>query len=1251
MSVGFVALLVTQFLGATNDNIFRWFAVGVGKQYFSKNPATILMAGTACFVVPYLGLAATAGYLADRLSKRTVIVACKVAELIIMILGIVAVMSQQVWAIFAVLTMMGAQSALFSPSKTGSIPELLPESKMSSANGLFGLATVMATVVGTAIGNLLSDFTQPRGTENVWVSTSVLVGMALVGLFASLFIKGVPAADASRKFPWRTFTQTWKDLRSLWSFKDLWRVTLGITFFWSLGTLANLNIDQFAFARGASQQSQVTPLLVALVFGIGSGSVLAGILSRGKIELGLLQIGAAGIALSLLGLFFVPGQLISTDTSTGFLSSFSTSYWLAGAFLFTTGVSAGLFNVPLESYLQHNSPRQNRGSILAAANLVTFVGILFASLLFWAMRTPIETGSLADVSELSSIQIGTDEQATIDKLTASFQEKFEPTKDTPLPEEYLSQVQGPSREVLAGRLAWAEMELRQPTPASRAAVLGRYPESGDLVTAVVDESLGRSLFRPRDVFLVSGFLTLGVLCYVFVKLPHQCIRFLFRMLMSTIYRLKIHGQENIPTEGGALLISNHQSWLDGQMVMYANERPIRMFVWAANFTNSVTGWLARTFDMILVSSGPKSIIKALRSANQSLKDGELVGLFPEGEISRTGNLNSFKPGMLKIIKDTNVPIIPVYIDQMWGSVLSFDGGRFFTKWPKRFPYPVSIHIGKPINNIENMHDARQAIMDLGATAVQNRQKGFTCMPSEAIKRCKKQKFRSKIADSSGSDLTGGMTLLRTLVLRRLLKRHVLGNDEKHVGVLLPPSVGGTLTNFALTLDNRVAVNLNYTVSSEVLNQCIESAGIKHVLTSRRFMSKMNFDLKTDLVYLEDFKDKPTLGDKVSAAVSAFVTPAGILARSLGVNNSTGDEVMTVIFTSGSTGTPKGVMLTYDNIASNAEAIDQVIHLRDSDVIVGILPFFHSMGYTVTLWTPLVTNIKSVFHYSPIDAKRIGKLAEQHKATVLLSTPTFLRNYLRRVTPKQFETINLVVAGAEKLPAAVTDKFEEKFGVRPVEGYGCTELSPLVSVNVPKSRNENTDQLSLREGTVGRPIPGVAAKITDLDTGKPLDLDEEGMLHIKGPNVMKGYLNAPEKTAEVLQDGWYKTGDVGYLDKDGFIWITGRKSRFSKIGGEMVPHILIEETLTELIGVSDEDEGVKVVVTAVPDEKKGERLIVLHAKIEKQVDELRAGLTEAGLPNIFIPSADSFAEIKEIPVLGTGKVDLKGVKDKALELFG
>jgi acyl-[acyl-carrier-protein]-phospholipid O-acyltransferase/long-chain-fatty-acid--[acyl-carrier-protein] ligase len=221
-------------------------------------------------------------------------------------------------------------------------------------------------------------------------------------------------------------------------------------------------------------------------------------------------------------------------------------------------------------------------------------------------------------------------------------------------------------------------------------------------------------------------------------------------------------------------------------------------------------------------------------------------------------------------------------------------------------------------------------------------------------------------------------------------------------------------------------------------------------------------------------------------------------------------------------------------------------------------------------------------------------------------------------------------------------------VRPVEGYGTTELSPLVSVNVPPSRSVNNFQPDRKDGTVGRPVPGVTAKVTDLETGHDLSADKPGMLWIAGPNVMKGYLHMPDKTAEVIKDGWYQTGDVALIDSEGFIHITGRESRFSKIGGEMVPHIQIEEELERLIDPADDGKP-QVAVTAVPDAKRGECLVVLHTSLAgKTPDDLRKGLTAAGLPNLFIPSADSFYEVQELPILGTGKLDLRGIKALALE---
>jgi acyl-[acyl-carrier-protein]-phospholipid O-acyltransferase/long-chain-fatty-acid--[acyl-carrier-protein] ligase len=371
---------------------------------------------------------------------------------------------------------------------------------------------------------------------------------------------------------------------------------------------------------------------------------------------------------------------------------------------------------------------------------------------------------------------------------------------------------------------------------------------------------------------------------------------------------------------------------------------------------------------------------------------------------------------------------------------------------------------------------------------------------------------------------------------------------------------------------------------------------------------------------------------------------------LGLSKIPGDEIMTVIFTSGSTGVPKGVLLTHRNVATNVTAIDQIVRLNSKDVIVGILPFFHSFGYSITMWSVAGLDIAGVYHFNPLDAKIVGKLCKENQGTVLLSTPTFLRGFIRRVESDEFATLDVVVTGAEKLPPDICDAFEAKFKVRPVEGYGTTELSPLVSVNVPPSRSSNVNQVDRKEGTVGRPVPGVSAKITDLDTGAQLPVETPGMLWIKGPNVMKGYLGREDLTREVIQDGWYKTGDVALIDRDGFIRITGRVSRFSKIAGEMVPHIQVEEEINRLLGAADEGE-IKAAVTAVPDSKKGERLVVIHLPMLTTPQQIVQGLIDAKLPNLFVPSPDSFIETEQLPILGSGKLDLKAIHDLAEKRFG
>ncbi|MCS5583296.1 MAG: AMP-binding protein, partial [Pseudomonadales bacterium] len=430
---------------------------------------------------------------------------------------------------------------------------------------------------------------------------------------------------------------------------------------------------------------------------------------------------------------------------------------------------------------------------------------------------------------------------------------------------------------------------------------------------------------------------------------------------------------------------------------------------------------------------------------------------------------------------------------------------------------------------------------------------------------------------------------------------------------------------------------------------------KTILASRLAMKRFSFsasDLDAKVFYLEDFRKKdlaPTFFDKLGGWSTANVSSAQSIIKSLGLDEIEPDDTLTVIFTSGSTGVPKGVMLTHANVGSNAEAINQMVRLQEHDVVLGILPLFHSMGYTVTMWTVVCYGLGVAFHPNPLEAKKVGELAQEHQGTVMIATPTFLRGFLRRVTAEQFQMLEIVITGAEKLPPDVADQFEEKYGVRPVEGYGATETSPLVSVNVPSSRQASTDHIEAKEGTVGRPISGVAVKVTDLDTDEELGIDQPGMLWVKGPNVMKGYYGREDLTNEVMQDGWYKTGDVALIDSEGFIKITGRMSRFSKIGGEMVPHIKIEEAINETLGAADE---MLAAVTAVPDPKKGERLIVLIKVKDADIEQLRKQLSEThGLPNLFIPSPDSFLEVEELPLLGTGKLDLKGIKSTAEERLG
>ncbi|TWT48421.1 AMP-binding protein [Botrimarina hoheduenensis] len=522
------------------------------------------------------------------------------------------------------------------------------------------------------------------------------------------------------------------------------------------------------------------------------------------------------------------------------------------------------------------------------------------------------------------------------------------------------------------------------------------------------------------------------------------------------------------------------------------------------------------------------------------------------------------------------------------------------------------------------------------------------LPRLMLRACRRASRRRKLIDSTGDKLTGGELLTKSLVLRRLLLRHVIGPDEQRVGVLLPPANGAVVVNAALSLAKRVAVNLNYSASAEVINACVRAAGIRHVLTTQKVLDKLGITIDAGVVLLESLRDKVTTMDKLASAAAAYVAPIGLLEQQLGLTTLQLDDLVTIIFTSGSTGIPKGVMLSHRNLVANIRSFDSAVNLRADDVILGILPFFHAFGYTVTLWAPLVLDLGGAYHFNPLDARQVGKLCQASGATILLSTPTFLRSYIKRVPPEDFASLEMAIVGAEKLPIALSDAFEARFGVRPSEGYGATELAPVAAVNIPPNRSSGK-RPDACEGSIGLPLPGVSARVVHPETRELLGVDEDGMLEVAGPNRMVGYLDQPEKTAEVVRDGWYVTGDIARIDEQGFIHITGRQSRFSKIGGEMVPHVRIEEAIQDFVAGDDAEHQVAV-VTAVPDEKKGERLIVVHLPMTKTPAEIADHLRAIDLPNLWIPSQDSFLEVEALPLLGSGKLDLKGLAQLAAERF-
>jgi acyl-[acyl-carrier-protein]-phospholipid O-acyltransferase/long-chain-fatty-acid--[acyl-carrier-protein] ligase len=697
------------------------------------------------------------------------------------------------------------------------------------------------------------------------------------------------------------------------------------------------------------------------------------------------------------------------------------------------------------------------------------------------------------------------------------------------------------------------------------------------------------------------------------------------------YRVTSCGLDTVP-EGGFLLLPNHLTWVDAILLQLACPRPIRFVVFDTFYNDRRLRPLLQFFGAVPISNTRAK--DAIRNAVERIAAGEIVCIFPEGELSRSGTLLRIKRGYELIARQAKCPVVTVWMDQTWDSIFSYRGGRYFWKKPSHFRFPVTVAFGKPMEpRAADSASVRQQMLELGEFCYQQRPFLRGHIAGACLRGLKKRPGTVAFIDGmDGSSLTRGRLLAASLALSRIIRDRV---PERRVGVVLPAGGGGILANLAVLFAGKIPVNLNFTAGRSSLEICIRKAGITCAITAGAMKEKLkDFPWPADVLLLNELK--PAIKSaSVKWFLAARLLPAGLLARLAGIPREGDRREAFLLFTSGSSGEPKGVALTHRNLLANTRQFGDMLNLQAADSIFGALPFFHSFGATVCLLYPFIEGIKVVTYPNPLEAAKCAALIEKHHITLMLATPTFLRGYLKRAKPEQLRSVRLIVTGAEKLHDELGDAFHARFGIEVMQGYGLTETSPVASVNLPNPAPER-EQPTSRKGSSGKLLGGLAAQIRDPDTGTPRSLHETGMLWFKGPNVFDGYLDDPTRTADVIKDGWFRTGDLARFDEDGFIFIEGRLSRFSKIGGEMVPHETVEARIIEAFGFSSEGERV-LVITGVPDEAKGEALVILTTRDISQT-ELREKLTAAGLPNLWIPR--NILKVEHIPVLASGKLDIQ-----------
>lgn len=757
--------------------------------------------------------------------------------------------------------------------------------------------------------------------------------------------------------------------------------------------------------------------------------------------------------------------------------------------------------------------------------------------------------------------------------------------------------------------------------------------------------------NSRQIFTLSAICVLISALFAIKYLPHLFVRILAIPFLKMGYKVSVDGVENIPQTGGVLLLGNHISWIDWAVIQIAAPRPIKFAMHRSFYELWFLKWFLDIFKVIPIGAGVSKT--AIESIRQRLNNGEVVALFPEGHISYNGIIDEFQSGFEVAAQDTNAKIVPFYIRGLWGSTFSRADKNYKKVFSKNGKPTLRVSFGAPMDANSKAHEVKEKVKELSFFSWEKYLDSLKPMQYNWLKQAKRNPFKRVMVDTTGADVTNFKVITATILFINKLKNII--KYDKNVGVILPSSVMGSIINLVLFIMGKVSINLNYTLSEENLIKCAQISELNKIITSRTFVTRLKergFDLESSLgdklLFLEDIGSQITKQERTKAAIKAILLPS-FMIRYLYFSKTKINDEATILFSSGSEGTPKGVVLTHKNIMANIKQIADLVNAVKREAILASLPIFHCFGLTVTTYFPLNEGLLSIHVPDPTDAFSVGKMASKYGASIMFGTSTFFRIYTKnkRLNPLMLSGIRLAVAGAEKLNSVVKQEFKIKFGIEIYEGYGTTETAPVVSINMPNVLEPDffKELVFNKAGSVGLAIPGTVIKIVDLATYEELENGKEGLILIGGHQVMKEYYKNPSKTADVIMeiDGvrYYKSGDIGYKDDDGFLFITDRLSRFAKIGGEMISLGAVEGALS---GIFKED--IIFTCTNLSDDKKGEKVVMLYSG-EFDESEVAQKIRESNLVSIMQPSV--IKKVDEIPVLGSGKVNFKGVKDLAISL--